>query len=626
MKRFYITTPIYYVNANLHLGHAYTTVLADVLGRYHALMGDEVRMLTGTDEHGQKVLEASRRLGTDPRAHVDGHSARFREAWDRLKIRYDRFIRTTDEDHVRRVQEALVQLHANGHLYEKDYVGWYDVKEERYYTEKDLVDGRSPDGNEVAELREKNWFFRMSAFQDWLVEHIESTPGFIQPDSRRNEVLGFLRRPLEDLCISRPKSRMDWGIELPFDRDFVCYVWVDALLNYVTGSGDPGRKEMAGEWWPASTHLIGKDILTTHCVYWITLLKALDIAPPDSLLAHGWWLVDEKKMSKSDGNVIDPMAMIEPLGVDSFRFFLIREMVPWNDANFGLDSIVKRLNTDLANDLGNLLSRVTNLADKNFGGRLPSPGEAELTGLRGGWTSLLEGWQERVRENDLYGLLEELFRLVREANRMMESHAPWKLVKEDPEKAALVLAEMAESLRLSALLLEPVMPDKSREVLERLGCSADGVLDWQAEARQLQHGKPVFPRIDAKDLRKTLENKSGKTPPPAKVEEEGLVDFEHFSALRIVAARIEQADKVEGADRLLKLILDDGSGKRQIVAGIASHYKAEELSGRMICAVVNLKPATIRGVESHGMLLAAKTRKKLTLVSPGEVAPGTPIG
>ena len=275
MNRFYITTPIYYVNSDLHLGHAYTTVLADVFSRYHRLMGHETHFLTGTDEHGQKVLEASNRLGVSPREHCDEMSARFKALWSRLNVRQDRFIRTTDADHVALVTRCLQQLHDQGHLYTQDYEGWYDVKSERFFTEKDLVDGRSPDGNEVVKLREKNWFFRMSAFQQWLVDHIQANPEFIQPEQRRNEVLGFLRQPLQDLCISRPKSRMDWGIELPFDREYVCYVWVDALLNYVTGSGPESRSEVAGEWWPASTHLIGKDILTTHCVYWPTLLRAL---------------------------------------------------------------------------------------------------------------------------------------------------------------------------------------------------------------------------------------------------------------------------------------------------------------------------------------------------------------
>jgi methionyl-tRNA synthetase len=372
MSRCYITTPIYYVNSDLHLGHAYTTVLADVLARYHRLLGHETRFLTGTDEHGQKVHEAATRLGVDVRAHCDEMSARYKTLWHKLGIGYDRFIRTTDADHVALVKRCLQQLHDDGHLYTQDYEGWYDVKSERYFTEKDLVDGRSPDGNEVEKLVEKNWFFRMSAFQDWLVEHIQAHPGFIQPEHRRNEVLGFLRQPLQDLCISRPKSRMDWGIELPFDPEFVCYVWVDALLNYVTGSGPEDRDTVAGPWWPASVHLLGKDILITHSVYWSTLLKALGLALPDSLLVHGWWLVDNQKMSKSEGNVVDPLGLIDRIGVDAFRYFLIREMAPGSDCSFTFESIVKRLNTDLANDLGNLLSRVTNLAERFLAGRLPA--------------------------------------------------------------------------------------------------------------------------------------------------------------------------------------------------------------------------------------------------------------
>jgi methionyl-tRNA synthetase len=618
VSSFYITTPIYYVNSDLHLGHAYTTVLADVFTRYHKLAGDDCRFLTGTDEHGQKVLEAATKLGVDTRAHCDEMSRRYKVLWEKLDIRYDRFIRTTDADHVAFVTQCLQRLHDEGHLYTQDYEGWYDVKSERYFTEKDLVDGKSPDGNEVVKLREKNWFFRMSAFQDWLIDHIQSNPEFIQPEHRRNEVLGFLRQPLQDLCISRPKTRMGWGIELPFDTDYVCYVWVDALLNYVTGAGDC---------WPASLHLIGKDILTTHCVYWPTLLKALGLEMPKTLLIHGWWLVDNQKMSKSEGNVVNPLSLIDHIGVDAFRFFLIREMVPWNDCSFTFESIVKRLNTDLANDLGNLLSRVTNLASKNLTNQLPAPDKG-LTDLKAFFIEHLAGWREQLAANNLYGLLESVFSMIREANREMEQHAPWKLIKQDSVAAAGMLAETAEAIRLAALLLEPVMPGLSASILARLGTEDAREIAWcDTRAFKVSHGDPVFPRIDLKTFMEALEPARPAEKEQAAKPEEDSIAFEDFAKTRLLAARILEAAPVEGADRLLKLKVDAGEAEpRQIIAGIAPSYTAEELPGTMVCLVANLKPAKIHGVISQGMLLASKDGKRLVLVNPGDVTPGSSIG
>jgi methionyl-tRNA synthetase len=638
MSRCYITTPIYYVNSDLHLGHAYTTVLADVLARYHRLLGHRTRLLTGTDEHGQKVHEAAARLGLPVREHCDEMSARYQVLWHKLGIGHDRFIRTTDPDHVALVQRCLQRLHDEGHLYTQDYEGWYDVKSERYFTEKDLIDGRSPDGNEVEKLIERNWFFRMSAFQERLVEHIQQHPGFIQPEHRRNEVLGFLRQPLQDLCISRPKSRMDWGIELPFDRDFVCYVWVDALLNYVTGSGEPGRETEAGEWWPADVHLLGKDILITHSVYWSTLLMALGLPLPVSLLVHGWWLVDNQKMSKSEGNVVNPLDLIDHIGVDAFRYFLIREMVPGSDCSFSFESIARRLNTDLANDLGNLLSRVTNLAERSLGGHLPAA-TGQHTGLRDHYAGRLALWPAQVEAFNLHGLVEDLLGLVREANRQMELHAPWKALRSQPETAAAMLADTAEVLRLSARLLEPVMPGLARTILDRLGAGADGgPLEWcDNRPFRVTHGEPVFPRIDTEAFLAALGvSRADSAPAPAAPAapvggealdtEDGLITFEDFGRARLRAARILEAERVPGANRLLRLQIDTGTDRRQIVAGIAEHYEPADLPGRMICVVANLVPAVIRGVESRGMLLASKHGKTLVLVDPGPVPPGSSIG
>ncbi|MFA7331585.1 MAG: methionine--tRNA ligase [Candidatus Delongbacteria bacterium] len=649
MKPFYITTPIYYVNSDLHLGHAYTTVLADVFTRYHRLLGREAFFLTGDDEHGQKVLEAAQRQGVSPQELCDRMSVRFRELWQRLNVDYSHYIRTTDETHVALVSAMLQRLHDEGHLYAADYEGQYCVPCERFFTEKDLQDGNCPEcGRPTELLKERNWYFRMSAFQEWLIAHIEGHPDFILPQSRRNEVLGFLRQPLRDLCISRNKERMSWGIELPFDRDYVCYVWVDALLNYVSGVGLGHDQAGFDRHWPADLHLIGKDILTTHCVYWPTLLHALGLEQPRSFLIHGWWLVGDQKMSKSVGNVVQPLDLIDRVGVDAFRFFLIREMVPWNDSSFGPELLVKRINTDLANDLGNLLSRVTNLAARHFDGQLPPAQGGTGEGvLRRSAEALLAGLPAQLQRGDLYGIVDQVFGLLKLGNQWMEQTAPWKLVKADRAAAGPVLADMAEVLRLTACLLAPVMPELCARLLERLGIPGTPTLAdlaWhEIGVRRIQHGDPLVPRIDEEVFLAALAPVPGLAAPSAPVPaavaapaaapastpaaDEGLIGFAEFGRAKLVAARILTAERVSGADKLLRLEIDCGDAEpRQIVAGIALDHAPEGLPGRMICVVRNLEPAKIRGIVSRGMLLAAKGPNGLALVNPGDVPPGTPIG
>jgi methionyl-tRNA synthetase len=500
-NRFYITTPIYYVNDQPHIGHAYTTILADVLARYHQLLdpGRKVFFLTGTDEHGQKVQQAAEKRGVSPQRHCDEYHERFRELWEKLEIRYDDFIRTTEPRHVRVVQEVLRKVHDSGDIYLDEYEGWYSVAEERFITDTEKESGAF---REVKPLKERNWFFRMSKYQDRLVAYIRDNPGFIRPEHRRNEVLGFLRQPLGDLCISRPKSRMSWGIEIPFDPDYVTYVWFDALLNYVSGAGYLSDDAGFGEWWPADVHLIGKDILTTHAVYWPTMLFALDLPLPKTIFAHGWWMMGDSKMSKSLGNVVSPLDLVGEYGVDAVRYYLMREMVLGMDANFTVESFVKRFNSDLANDFGNLLNRVSGLIGKYFDGCVPDSGvpseaEAEIISLAGKAAGQVRA---AVEAFEVQTAAAAVMGLVGKANHYMERQAPWKLVKEDVAAAGRVLYTATEALRLAAVLLSPIMPVKCATILDVLGAGGTAPR-WGglAGGSRLKSHEALFPRLEVKN-------------------------------------------------------------------------------------------------------------------------------
>ena len=615
-KSFYITTPIYYANDRPHIGHAYTTILADVINRYHLLLGYETFFLTGTDEHGQKVEQAARQRGVTPQQQVDEFHVRFKELWERLNIRYDRFIRTTDEDHKAYVQKSLQELYDRGEIYLKEYAGWYSVGEERFFSEGELVDGKDPvSGKPVEWIAEKNYFFKMSQYRDRLIEHIQKNADFIQPEFRKNEVLGFLRQPLHDLCISRPISRLSWGIPLPFDTEFVTYVWFDALLNYE--SGVLGKQFSNGRpAWPADYHVIGKDILTTHAVYWPTMLMGLDRELPRHILAHGWWLNRGEKQSKSKGNAVNPLDYVERHGVDSVRYFLVRDMVLGQDASFTDELFTNRVNAELANDLGNAINRISKFTWAHYEGLLPEPGdpgepEQELKQLA---NATLARVQSQVQVLNLSTALEEIASLVRGVNRYVEHRAPWKLAKDPAQKDAMgsVLYHGAEALRVALSLLWPVMPEKCRQGLAMLGRSGEpGLQDliWGSlrGGEQLAPAVALFPRIDVT------------------VREDGAKQDAVFP-LDLRVSQIKSVSEHPEAESLYVLTVDTGGESRTICAGLKNTYTATDLEGRNVVVVANLKPAKLRGIISQGMVLAADgPDDRAILIDPGSIRVGVTL-
>jgi len=624
MAPFYVTTPIYYVNDEPHIGHAYTTILADVIARFHRALGDDTYFLTGTDEHGQKVQQAAEKRGVSPQQHVDEYVLRFQEKWDALNIHYDQFIRTTQPHHKTVVTHLLQKLWDKGLIYKDTYEGWYSVAEERFLTDKEYEEGEWRD---VKQLSETNYWFKMSLYQEDLINYIHDNPDFIQPAFRKNEVLGFLRQKLGDLCISRPKSRLNWGIELPFDADYVTYVWFDALTNYISAIGYPDDTENFNKWWPVDFHLIGKDILTTHAVYWPTMLMAAELPLPRTIFAHGWWLMGDTKMSKSLGNVVHPLELSQKYGVDALRYFLMREMTPGQDASFTLEGFIGRYNADLANDLGNMVNRITKLVGRNFDYLLPAPGEttsedADLAQHVAGLKDQVRHELEQLRVN--YAIT-HVFEVLREINRYLEATAPWKLMKTDRERAGTVLYNAAEALRLSAVHLYPVMPDKISELLTVLGTSAaaryqeTGWFEWGHQPAGVKLGRTdgLFPRIE---LEKPTEER------PAKLDLKPEVSFDDFMKMDIRIGKILQAEKHPNADKLLKLQVDLGAEQRQVIAGIAEHYAPADLLGKSISLIVNLKPAKIRGEISQGMILAADDGTTISPLIPlKDVAAGSKV-
>lgn len=631
-RSFYITTPIYYPSNKLHIGNAYTTVAADAVARYQRELGKNVMFLTGMDEHGQKIQREAESRGLDPQVFVDEMAAGVEDLWSVLNISYDQFIRTTDEQHTRGVQYIMQRLYDQGDIYKDEYEGWYCTPCESFWTETQLVEGNCPDcGRSVEFTKEESYFFKLSNYQERLATHIKENPEFIVPESRANEMINnFLKPGLEDLAVSR--TTFDWGIEVPFDKKHVTYVWVDALSNYITALGYPGDSELMQSFWPADVHLVGKDIIRFHTIIWPALLMALDLPLPKTIFGHGWLLFRNTKMSKSKGNVVDPITLSERYGVDAIRYFLLREVPFGMDGNFSNEALVERINSDLANDLGNLLSRTTAMIAKYFDGVLPEervagePDKALLDKI-----AALHLEVERYMSHMEFSFaLQAIWQVVGACNKYIDETEPWILGRSEDAhpRLASVLANLAEGLRVCAVMIRPFLPDTTEKILEALGLgdtscrktweSATSVEIFQT-AEPIMASKPLFPRLDMEEeieaMNKLLpgisESADEQVEEPAEeaIEEKvamPLITYDDFTKMQLVTAKVLECEKVEDADRLLKFKLDLGDEQRTVVSGIAESYKPEELVGKSVVLLANLAPRKIRGIESQGMILSAE--------------------
>lgn len=641
---FYITTPIYYPSSALHIGHAYTTVAADAMARYKRMRGYQVFFLTGSDEHGQKIERTALSHGTDPQQYVDRIVEGFKQLWQALEITNDGFIRTTDPQHKAVVQEIFKRIYDKGDIYKAKYEGWYCTPCETFWTERQASERVCPDcGRPVELVQEESYFFRMSKYADRLLRHIEEHPEFIQPVSRRNEMINFIRQGLEDLCVSR--TTFQWGIPVPFSEGHVIYVWFDALTNYLTGVGYLSDQNQFNRFWPADVHLVGKDIVRFHTIIWPIILMAADLELPRQVFGHGWLLLEGGKMSKSKGNVIDPLVLIDRYGVDAIRYYLLKELQSGLDGYYSEEALVNRVNTDLANDLGNLVSRTLAMIERYCGGVVPQPGEftkvdQELVTLAARVVGEVEQLLEKLDFSDALG---SIWRLVARCNKYIDEMAPWALAKAgQQERIDTVLYVLAECLRQITILCAPFMPRLPDRVWVQLGMEGRRELQtWDSlnwgrlpAGLRVRRGDSLFPRIvdegeaqKLKDQEKAKERKAAGAEPPAgqpgPAAGKPTVSYEEFARLDLRVAQVVEARRVEKADRLLEIKVRLGEETRTIVAGIAQHYKPEDLLGKKIVLLANLEPAKIRGIQSQGMLLAASDDQRVEVLTLSEVAVGS---
>lgn len=633
--RFYITTPIYYPDNRLHIGHTYTTVAADALARYHRLRGRDTFYLTGTDEHGLKIQQAAEREGLTPKEFVDDMVAWIKSLWKELGISYDGFIRTTDPQHERVVQNMFARMYEAGDIYSSTYAGWYCTPCESFFPESRIEEGLCPDcAREVDWVEEQAYFLRMSAYADRLLEHIREHPEFIQPATRRREVVSFLESGLEDMCVTRRRESLEWGIPVPFDPDYVIYVWFDAVSNYITAMGydtDEPRDDF-GRWWPVDVHLIGKEILRFHCVVWPIMLLALDLPLPRQVFSHGWLTLGGEKISKSRGNQVDPVILKDKYGRDAVRYYLLREIPFGADGHYTERALVDRTNVDLANDLGNLLSRVTAMINRYCDAAVPSP-EGEITSeeedLRRTAQRATEGMAAALEENLISDSLESLWELVNRTNKYIDTTAPWSDDLSEVRRGT-ILYHAAEVLRILAVALRPYLVDAPGVMWRQLGLEAARLshqdttwddLEWGGlpVGVPIDRGAPLFPRLDPEEV---LAEDPQAEVEEEEEEEEELIDYETFTRMKLRVGRVITAEPIEGADRLLRVEVNLGHGEvRQVVAGIAEHYDPEDLTDRLVVVVANLEPARLFGVESQGMILAAEDGADMALVTLDAVMP-----